>query len=242
MVLSRASVRQTTRLVNQSFKVTRSNVRTRSWQQVHRRAYASGGDHGQFKAGSDLPWAITSTVVTAPCIWYLWPESKKKDAHGHGHDEHKGHEEDGEASSDEGGEHSLEDEEAGEDSTPKQEEKEAEKSESEGEEEQQPDTPETSDDDAGDDPHEMEGGGNGDGPAQDDDATVQEPDNVQDKPLASKPAGGQGTQSGKQEGLDNADTKHSPGIATGPEKSHKPEGSLETAKLKGTVDPSRPQA
>lgn len=104
--------------------------------------------------------AITSAAVTVPCIWYLWPESKKKDGHGHGDDEHKGHEEDGQASGDEGGEHSPEGEEAGEDDTAKQDEKEDEKSESESEEEGQQDTPDTSDDDYGDIPHEKEGGGN----------------------------------------------------------------------------------
>lgn len=167
--------------------------------------------------------AITSAVVTAPCIWYLWPPSKKKNEHGHGHDEHKGHGEDGEASGDEGREHSSEAEEAGEGDKTRQGEKEDEKSESESEEGQQ-DTPETSEDESGDAPHEKEGGGNvegvqfkgatkggteegeqGDtrkhipdakggskkridsdygivqGAAQDDDATVQKPDDVQDK-------------------------------------------------------------
>lgn len=47
--------------------------------------------------------------------------------------------------------------------------------------------------------------------------------------------------SGKQEGLSNTDTKHSTDIASNPEKSKKGEGTPETAKLKGTVRPSRPQ-
>ena len=49
------------------------------------------------------------------------------------------------------------------------------------------------------------------------------------------------TQSGKQEGLSNTDTKHSTNIADDPGKSKKGEGSPETAKSKGTVDPGRPQ-
>ena len=49
------------------------------------------------------------------------------------------------------------------------------------------------------------------------------------------------TQSGKQEGLSNTDTKHSTNIADNPEKSKKGEGAPETAKSKGTVDPGRPQ-
>ena len=57
------------------------------------------------------------------------------------------------------------------------------------------------------------------------------------KPAASKsPAGGmETTQSGKQEGLSNTDTKHSTDIANNPEKSKKGEGAPETAKLKGTI-------
>lgn len=101
-------------------------------------------------------------VVTAPCIWYLWPPAKKKDEHGHGHDEHKGHENDGEGSGDEGGEHSPEGEETGEDGTTEQEEKEEDQSESESDEGQQ-DTPETSDDESGDSTYEKEGGGNVEG-------------------------------------------------------------------------------
>lgn len=45
--------------------------------------------------------------------------------------------------------------------------------------------------------------------------------------------------SGKQEGLDNANTS-SP-FTTDPGKSVKGEQDVETAKLKGTVDPERPQ-
>ena len=47
--------------------------------------------------------------------------------------------------------------------------------------------------------------------------------------------------SGKQEGLSNTDTKHSTDIANNPEKSKKGEGTPETAKSKGTIDPGRPQ-
>lgn len=66
--------------------------------------------------------------------------------------------------------------------------------------------------------------------------------NDKDLAAASKPAGGQGTQSGKQEGLSNTDTKYSTNIADDPDKSTKGEGSPETSKSKGTVDPQRPQA
>ena len=39
--------------------------------------------------------AITSVAITLPCVWYLWPPSKKSHEHGHGnghgHDEHISH-------------------------------------------------------------------------------------------------------------------------------------------------------
>ncbi|KAI4287526.1 MAG: hypothetical protein L6R35_003214 [Caloplaca aegaea] len=46
----------------------------------------------------------------------------------------------------------------------------------------------------------------------------------------------------KQEGLSNTDTKHSTDLDNNPDKSKKGEGFVETAKAKGPVDPSRPQA
>jgi hypothetical protein len=62
------------------------------------------------------------------------------------------------------------------------------------------------------------------------------------QPASAKKAGGFQTQSGKQEGLSNTDTRHSTDISENSEKSKKGEGTAETAKLKGTVDPTRPQA
>jgi hypothetical protein len=58
----------------------------------------------------------------------------------------------------------------------------------------------------------------------------------------SGPAGSQNTQSGKQEGLTNTDTKHSTDIGSDSEKSTKGDGTPETAKSKGTVDPKAPAA
>ena len=67
-------------------------------------------------------------------------------------------------------------------------------------------------------------------------------DSYIDQPASSKPSGSiNQSQSGKQEGLTNTDTKHSTDIANDPDKSKKGEGTPETAKSKGTVDPSRPQ-
>ncbi|KAF7121552.1 hypothetical protein CNMCM5793_009022 [Aspergillus hiratsukae] len=60
-----------------------------------------------------------------------------------------------------------------------------------------------------------------------------------DVPTAKKPPQGANTMSSKQEGLDAADTDNP--YINEPGKSVKGEGETDTAKLKGTVDPSRPQ-
>lgn len=59
------------------------------------------------------------------------------------------------------------------------------------------------------------------------------------QPAASKPTGGPGSISAKQEGLSNTDSKN-PHIDE-PGQSEKGEGETETAKVKGTVKPERPQ-
>lgn len=46
--------------------------------------------------------------------------------------------------------------------------------------------------------------------------------------------------SGKQAGLSNTDTKHSVRVDEMDDKSKKGDGSPETAKAQGTVDPSQP--
>ena len=61
------------------------------------------------------------------------------------------------------------------------------------------------------------------------------------QPAASKTPKSMNFTSGKQEGLSNTDTKHSTDITNNPEKSTKGEGTPETSKTKGTVDPNRPQ-
>lgn len=59
------------------------------------------------------------------------------------------------------------------------------------------------------------------------------------KPSTRKEAGNASTISGKQEGISNATTDH-PHVNE-PGKSVKGEGETETAKVKGTVSPDRPQ-
>ncbi|KAE8377046.1 hypothetical protein BDV26DRAFT_264540 [Aspergillus bertholletiae] len=65
------------------------------------------------------------------------------------------------------------------------------------------------------------------------------PSNV-DEATARGGTGGPASISGKQEGLSNADTSNP--YVNEPKKSEKGEGETETAKVKGTVDPERPQA
>ncbi|OGM51221.1 hypothetical protein ABOM_000262 [Aspergillus bombycis] len=65
------------------------------------------------------------------------------------------------------------------------------------------------------------------------------PSNV-DEASARGETGGPATISGKQEGVSNTDTSNP--YVNEPGKSQKGEGETETAKVKGTVDPERPQA
>ena len=56
-----------------------------------------------------------------------------------------------------------------------------------------------------------------------------------------KDPGHKNSTSSKQEGLSNSDTAHSTPVAKSPDKSSKGEGAADTAKLKGSVKPDRPQ-
>ncbi|KAJ0415926.1 hypothetical protein BJY00DRAFT_292718 [Aspergillus carlsbadensis] len=65
------------------------------------------------------------------------------------------------------------------------------------------------------------------------------PPATQDQPASRKAPSDPNTMSSKQEGLDNADTSNP--YVNEPGKSVKGEGETETAKVKGTVSPERPQ-
>ncbi|KAL2836463.1 hypothetical protein BJY01DRAFT_221992 [Aspergillus pseudoustus] len=65
------------------------------------------------------------------------------------------------------------------------------------------------------------------------------PPSKQDQPASRKEPSSPGTMSSKQEGLDNADTANP--YVNEPGKSVKGEGETDSAKVKGTVNPSRPQ-
>ncbi|KAI9368228.1 hypothetical protein BJX61DRAFT_524931 [Aspergillus egyptiacus] len=60
-----------------------------------------------------------------------------------------------------------------------------------------------------------------------------------DQPASRKASAGGNTMSAKQESLDNADTSHP--YVNEPGKSVKGEGETDSAKVKGTVSPTRPQ-
>ncbi|TVY33259.1 hypothetical protein LSUB1_G007186 [Lachnellula subtilissima] len=229
-----------------------SVVRSQLSRQIARRTYASGG-HGPAKSSGDVVCctnyqhyvirAATSIAVTVPTLWYLLKNGPDTS---HGHDDHsdahgtKHEEEDSEEKSDEG-----------EDKADDKESEKSEESESDSED-KGADTPDTSDD---------EGEGEAEDTSDDKNTRKSVPDakggskarlesnksikqgegDPEDEGATSGPAGSQNTQSGKQEGLSNTDTKHSTDITNNPDKSHKGEGVPETAKTKGAVDPNRPQ-
>jgi len=213
-------------------------TRTQAWRQIGQRGYASGG-HEATKAGGDLPWLIGSVGVTVPTIWYLLanpPEAPHGDdehgahgAHGKGHEEEESKDE----SEDDKSEDSGSEEEGKEADTPDTSDDEGETVTKSSEEGETDETRKHIPDAKGGAKKRIEGAeGKAQGVGEEEEA---------DKPAASKPAGDQNTMSGKQEGLSNTDTKHSTDITNNPEKSTKGEGTPETSKSKGTVDPSRPQ-
>ena len=116
--------------------------------------------------------AITSTVITLPCLWYLIQPQLHKSEHGggHGHGGHEGHgkgsEEHGDAE-EEGSEEGGSKEESSEDegkTEPEGEEGSEDGDSSESGSEGGQDTPDSSDDEeAGNTAHEKEGGGNVEG-------------------------------------------------------------------------------
>jgi len=248
------------RAVPALFRAARPTVvRPQLYRQIARRTYASGG-HESAKSSGDAVWAATSVAVTAPILYYLIQNAPDTS---HGHDDHgdahgKEHEEvhEEEESKDEGSEEKSDDN--SNDGEDKAEDKDSEKSgdEESGDEDKGAETPDTSDDEGEGETKESSDAKNtrksipdakGGSKARFESnkgikqGETANPDASEDEAAASKPAGSQNTQSGKQEGLSNTDTKHSTDITNNPEKSRKGEGSPETAKLKGPVDPKRPQ-
>lgn len=103
--------------------------------------------------------AITSVTITLPCIWYLWPQSKKSHEHGHGHDDHKIHKGDEESSDGADNAEVTESTEAAEEErADKQHETGSVKSDDSDNQEGEQDTPDTSDDEPDNILHEKEDG------------------------------------------------------------------------------------
>ncbi|CZT41127.1 related to cylicin I [Rhynchosporium secalis] len=236
-------------------------------RQIARRGYASGG-HGSAKSGGDAIWALGAVGVTAPACYYILSNAPDT-SHGHGDhgahgDEHdEEHKEESEESDEESKDESKDEpeakaEEKSDDAEEKSEEKsidkeeESEKSvESDSEDDKKDaDTPETSDDE-GEDTADGKNtktvkpdakGGNKKRFESKQGKKAGESDSSDDGDAApSKPVGDKNSQTAKQEGLTNTDTKHSTDISNDPEKSKKAEGGPDTAKVKGTIDPNRKQ-
>jgi hypothetical protein len=245
MAFSRAAA------LRSAFRATRPTLTVRSHipRQVARRGYASGG-HGSSQAGGDAVWAAGAIAVTVPSCWYLLQNAPDTS---HGHGDHGDH---GESHGESHGEEKEDETEEKSKDEEKSEDKEDSESDSDSDS-KEADTPDTSDDEGA---AEEESGSDEkntkkiipdakgsnkkrieskQGKKQ---GELEDPENdTDDEAAASKPAGGKNTQSGKQEGLSNTDTKHSTDIENNPDKSKKGEGAPETAKVKGTVDPNRPQ-
>ncbi|RDW88801.1 hypothetical protein BP6252_00833 [Coleophoma cylindrospora] len=205
-------------------------------RQVARRGYASGGHESH--ASSDAPWAAGALIVTVPTCWFLYQNGPDTSSHGHGGhgDDHaKKHEEPKKEAKKESKDEPEEKPEASEEK--KDEPEKSEKSDdSESADEKSTDTPDTSDDE-----EEPKSAPDTKGTEQGKTEETGESEEPKDKAAASKPAGSENTQSGKQEGLSNTDTKHSTDVTESSDKSSKSEGDPESAKSKGTVDSKRPQ-
>jgi len=240
--------------VRTAFRLSRSTrpilSKPQRWQRIGQRGYASS-DHGTATTSSDLPWQIGALVSTgAGCAWLLSGEQPKPHGdHGDHHgEEHEEHEEESAEAKEDGDSEKPEDGEQ----EPKEEAKEESKEDSTGDDsgsDSGADTPDTSDDEGDNNTRKSipdAKGGNkkriesNNAIKQGEEQDTAE-SSIKDKPATSKEPGDKNTMSGKQEGLSNTDTKHSTDITNTEEKSTKGEGVPETAKVKGTVDPNRPQ-
>jgi len=180
--------------------------------------------------------------VTVPTCWYLISNAPDTS---HGHEDHGGDH----GSKSHGEEHVEEEPEVEpEDGNEKGEE---DSNKSEDSDSEAADTPDTSDDEAEDgntksSTPDAKGGNkkrieSDKGEKQGDLGAQGGDGEPTDKASTSKEPLGGNSQSSKQEGLSNTDTKHSTDITNNPDKSTKGEGTPESGKAKGTVDPNRPQ-
>ncbi|KAJ5584954.1 uncharacterized protein N7459_004754 [Penicillium hispanicum] len=186
-----------------------------SARMLGRRFASTGKGYVEHKT-SDLPWLLGSVGLGGPVIAYLLLSGPEKKPHGdaHGHDDDTEHKESHE-------EEPSEEEPADDvEQQPKDDEKAEQPAEEKPEELKDEDTHKQ---DTAEEPKK--------------DETSDKPQN--DEPAAAKAPGGPESTSFKQDKLSNADTDHP--HMNDPGKSEKGEGEPETAKLKGTVSPERPQ-
>ncbi|QDS77219.1 hypothetical protein FKW77_002896 [Venturia effusa] len=224
-------------------------------QQTGRRQYSSAKDHTVKKASSDIPWLVSAIAMTIGGTYAaLQPRDPvHHDDHGEGHGEgHDGeHEEKEESSEEESSQESKDEGESAEggdeqkDSADDANKEEATESKGEGEKEDS-DQSEDKSKKSGDDEVSNKG------MTKSASNTVKHEETGTGKKLRldssagktigeGSSSGGEDDMSHKQRGMSNTDTKHSTDPSKDPEKSKKGEGTVETAKIKGTVDPSRPQ-
>ncbi|EKG09850.1 hypothetical protein MPH_13057 [Macrophomina phaseolina MS6] len=246
----------------------RSAGRQQPWQRINqsvtRRGYASShGGSGQSHAKSDLPWLVGSLAVGVPGTWWMLQPG---DAHHGGHDEH--HEKHEEAKEEVPKEEPKEQPKE----EPEAEAKEEPKEESKDDSEEEPKKEEIGPKEGSDSSPRFKGAtsaGGEDKAAPDNrysktdakegankrriDSTYgtplgahesenDKPGSAKDQPSPSKEPLSQNQTSGKQQGISNTDTKHSIDVDNKPTESKKPEGSVDSAKTKGPVDPNRPAA
>ncbi|KAF2196725.1 hypothetical protein GQ43DRAFT_444860 [Delitschia confertaspora ATCC 74209] len=218
MVLARSSALRASSIARlarpaRSCRIAELQPWQRALQQNARRTYASEhGAHGAATKTSDLPWAVAAVLATGVGLYTVTTQDT---SHGTHHDEHL----DELHAREQKGE-VVQPEAIGEEkqeSEPKEEESAEEPAADESKEGIQPSAHKT-----------------------DDKAPSNPADS--DLPDARKEPKSQNEISGKQEGLDNDDTKHTANIENDPEKSKKGEGVAESAKLKGTVAADRPDA
>ncbi|PBP23317.1 hypothetical protein BUE80_DR005866 [Diplocarpon rosae] len=228
------------------FRARLTAVRPQIFRQTQislRRGYSSG--HESAKAGGDAVWAAGAIAVTVPATWWILsnaPETHHNDHHVEEHgeqglNEKEPEEEDESADKPEeasdGADAKSDDSETSDNSGSDNDNKEAKISEKSDDEEDgessEKNTKKSIPDAKGGNKKRIES--NQAIKAGETDAEA----------AASKPVGDKNSQTSKQEGLTNTDTKHSTDITNNPEKSKKGEGAPETAKVKGTVDPKRPQ-
>jgi len=244
MALSRATALRTssvTAFARSARSVQRSGSQQclRLSQQPARRGYASAAGEAVKKAGSELPWALGAVVMTVGGSWLaLQPRSAPHEDHG---DEHHGDEH--EEPSEEG---DKPEESSGSDE-PKEEESEGDPKEESSEPEEKPEEVAKSD-------------GKGEAETPDNKGMTKskgetvkhesagthgrkkriDSDNAKDIGVgASSDTGDE--MSHKQREFSNTDTKHSEDPNKSDTKSSKGEGTADSAKVKGTVKPDRPQ-